>query len=220
MARALRFNSLSQLSIQVDMREDSAWVYVIDDDPALRTALESLLRAAGFQVRLFGSALEFQSTALPGHPCCLLLDIRLPGTSGLELQDQLIRADMHLPVIFMTGQGEVSDSVRALRAGAVTFLTKPFLPHELLGAIREALERDRVGRQERTHIQSVRDRYAMLTARERNILELVVAGRLNKQIAGDLGISEVTVKQHRGRVMNKMGAQSVADLVRMTEKLP
>ncbi len=202
------------------MGENAAWVYVVDDDPALRTALESLLRAAGFQVRLFGSAIDFQSALLPCDPCCLLLDIRLPGTSGLDLQDQLIDADMHVPVIFMAGQGEICDSVRALKAGAVTFLTKPLLPHDLLNAIREALDRDRLARLHRVHVQDVRGRYATLTPRERKIMELVVAGRLNKQIAGELGISEITVKQHRGRVMNKMGAQSVAHLVRMTENLP
>lgn len=199
------------------MSEDAAWVYVVDDDSALRTALESLLRAAGFQVRLFGSATEFRTAVLPSDPCCLLLDIRLPGTSGLDLQDQLIEADIHVPVIFIAGQGEISDSVRALKAGAVTFLTKPLLPHVLLSAVREALDRDRIVRVHRVHVQSVRGRYATLTPRERRILELVVAGRLNKQIAGELGISEITVKQHRGRVMHKMGAQSVADLVRMTE---
>jgi FixJ family two-component response regulator len=201
------------------MAEYAATVYVVDDDPAIRTSLDSLLRAAGFRVRTFASARDFRTVPILDDPACLLLDVRLPGASGLDLQDELARADINVPIVFMTAHGHVTESVRALKAGAANFLTKPFRPQHLLEAISKALEGDCVAREERIYQRELNERYTTLTPRQRDVLRLVVAGLLNKQVASELEISEVTVKLHRGRVMRKMHAASLAELVRMVENL-
>jgi FixJ family two-component response regulator len=201
------------------MPEYAAMVYVVDDDPAIRTSLDSLLRAAGFRVRTFASAQDFRAVQIPDAPACLLLDVRMPGTSGLDLQDELARAGINVPIVFMTVHGQVPESVRALKAGATHFLTKPFRPQHLLEAISKALEGDCVAREERIYKRELHERYTTLTPRERDVLRLVVAGLLNKEVASELRISEVTVKLHRGRVMHKMHAASLAELVRMVENL-
>jgi FixJ family two-component response regulator len=201
------------------MDEDAPLVFVVDDDPAVRQALDSLIRSVGLRVQSFATAQEFARSPRPEAPACLVLDVRLPGLSGLDLQQELGRAGVELPIVFITGHGDIPMSVRAMKAGAVEFLTKPFRDQDLLDAIQEALKRDREARKRRAEIEGVRRRLDSLTPRERDVLAQVVAGHLNKQIAADLGISEVTVKFHRAQVMQKMQATSVADLVRMAEKL-
>ena len=201
------------------MTEAPPTVVVIDDDPSLREALESLLRSVGLRVELFGSVQEFLASKTLDGPSCLVLDIRLPGKSGLEFQEELRQADVKLPVIFITGHGDIPMSVRAMKAGAMEFLIKPFRDQELLDAIHLALERDRARRQDETVVDGLQQSFEALTPREQEVMALVVAGRRNKQIAADLGLSEVTVKVHRGNMMRKMGAQSIADLVRMADKL-
>jgi FixJ family two-component response regulator len=193
-------------------------VFVVDDDVSVRESLELMLRTAGWQSQTFASAQEFLSRPRPSVPCCLVLDVTLPGLNGLELQQQL--ADRNeMPIIFITGHGDVPMSVRAMKAGAVEFLTKPFKDDVLLEAIRGAIERSRAALCEDAELRILRECYASLTSREREVLALVVAGQLNKQVGGELGISEITVKAHRGQVMRKMKADSLPDLVTMAARL-
>ena len=201
------------------MSEERAVVFVVDDDPSIRRSLGSLLRSVGHEVRLFASAQEFMSAERPDAPGCLVLDVRLPGMSGLTFQQELAKAGIYIPVIFVTGHGDVPMTVRAMRAGAVDFLTKPFDDQVLLDAIHSSIERDRARRRDAASLAEVQALYRGLTERERQIMKLVVAGRVNKQIAAELGLSLVTVKVHRGQVMRKMLAKSLADLVRMADRL-
>lgn len=194
-------------------------IVVIDDDPSMRRALENLLKSVGFEVELFASPQEFLQSGRPDRPGCIVLDVRFPGRSGLDMQRDLIQADAQLPIIFITGYGDIPMSVRAMKAGAVEFLTKPFRDQDLLDAVGTALERDRARRAGEMRLAELRGRYGTLTARERQVMSLVVAGRLNKQIAGELGVSEMTVKMHRRQVMRKMQAAGVAQLVRLADQL-
>jgi FixJ family two-component response regulator len=201
------------------MREPGAMVFVVDDDASMRESLKNLIRSVGLRVELFGSAQEFLGSPRPEVPSCLVLDVRLPGLSGLDLQRRTAEAGLDLPIIFITGHGDIPMSVRAMKAGAVEFLTKPFRDQDLLDAIEQALERDRQARQQRAALEALRGRFASLTPRERDVMARVVAGLLNKQIGADLGTSETTVKIHRHQVMAKMGAGSVPELVRMADRL-
>lgn len=194
-------------------------VYVVDDDPALRDALSSLFRSVGLQVEVFGSAAEFLEKKLPEIPSCLVLDIRLPGVSGLDFQAQLAKAGIRMPVIFMTGHGDIPMSVRAMKAGAIDFLTKPFRDQDMLDAVFSALETDRKQIESDQSIADLSAHYESLTAREKEVMAYVTKGLMNKQIAGEMGLSEITVKIHRGHVMRKMAVRSLADLVRAAEKL-
>ena len=201
------------------MTEPATAVLVVDDDPSVRRAIKRLVESVGLQAEMFGSAHEFLQAKRPDVPSCLVLDIRLPGTSGLDFQQELAEANIPVPIIFITAHGDVPMTVRAMKAGAVEFLTKPFRDQDLLDAIQIALERDRARRQRETEIAVLRERFESLTPREREVIAMVVAGRLNKQIAAEIGTAENTVKVHRSRAMEKMQAQSLADLVRMVERL-
>jgi FixJ family two-component response regulator len=194
-------------------------VYVVDDDASVRDALRSLFRSVGLRVEVFGSAPEFLQSKLPDVASCLILDIRLPRLSGLDFQVDLARAGIHIPIIFMTGHGDIPMTVRAMKAGAVDFLTKPFRDQDMLDAVTTAIERDRVSRDEARVLSGLHARFATLTPREREVMALVTAGRMNKQIAAEIGIAEITVKIHRGHIMRKMTAKSLPDLVRMAEML-
>jgi FixJ family two-component response regulator len=201
------------------MSATEAMVFIIDDDASVRKALTNLLRSVGLGVEAFGSAQDFLGSKHPDVPGCLVLDVRLPGLSGLDLQRQLVEAEMQMPIIFITGHGDIPMSVEAMKAGAVEFLTKPFREQALLDAVQHALEGDRAAHAQRTAVAQLRVRYQSLTPREQQIMALVIRGLLNKQIAGELGTTEATVKVHRAKLMHKMQADSLADLIRMAEKL-
>ncbi len=201
------------------MKARNSVVYVVDDDPSVGRSIERLIRSAGHEARVFTSASDFLDSLDPGAPSCLVLDVDMPAVNGLELQQYLADKSIHLPIVFITGHGTVSMSVKAMKAGAVDFLPKPFTDTDLLDAVARAVEADRQARQEREHLASLRGRLKALTPRERDVFRLVVQGLLNKQIAFELGTAEKTVKVHRARVMTKLGAQSVADLVRFADKL-
>ncbi len=201
------------------MVEERAVIFVIDDDPSMCSALEDLVRSVGLEVRAFTAPQEFLQSKPPDAPGCLVLDVRLPGMSGLTFQKELAKESLALPVIFITGHGDIPMSVRAMKAGAVEFLSKPFHDQDLLDAIHTAIERDRKRRREAVRLAELRERFATLTERERQIMTLVAIGRANKQIAAELTLSEMTVKVHRGQVMRKMHARSLPELVRMADRL-
>jgi FixJ family two-component response regulator len=201
------------------MNETDSTVFVVDDDRSVREGLVDMIQSLGMQAKAFASAQQFLQHKRPDTPTCLVLDVRLPGLSGLDLQRQLGQSGQPIPVIFITGHGDIPMSVRAMKEGAVEFLTKPFRDQDLLDAIHQALKKDRTAREQRAKAAEVRRRYDTLTSREREVMQLVIAGMLNKQIAGELGTSEVTVKMHRGQVMHKMQAQSVVELLRMSETM-
>ena len=201
------------------MKRTEPVVFLIDDDLSVRTAVKSLIRSVGLEVEAFASGQEFLQFVRPDVPSCLVLDVRLPGISGLDFQKELTRSGIHLPVIFITAHGDIPMSVRAMKAGAVEFLTKPFRDQDLLDAIQISLDRDRVHRQQESEIAELKDRFNTLTGRERELLALVISGKPNKQIADAIGTSEITVKVHRANLTRKMCAESLADLVRMAGKL-
>jgi FixJ family two-component response regulator len=201
------------------MSEPESIIFVVDDDPSVRGAIERLIGTVGLQVQLFGSAQEFLASKLPNVPRCLVLDVRLPGISGLALQRQLVEANGQIPIIFITAHSDVPMTVRAMKAGAVEFLTKPFHDQDLLDAIHLALEKDRGRRQQEAGLTALRERFELLSPREREVVAMVVSGMLNKQIAAQIGTAENTVKIHRSRAMEKMQANSLADLVKMIQRL-
>jgi FixJ family two-component response regulator len=206
-------------SQQIDAAPETPVVLVVDDDPEVRDALSSLFRSVGLEPRLFASTAEFLQHKLPEAPCCIVLDIRLPGVGGLDFQAQLTNANIHIPVVMVTGHGDIPMSVRAMKAGAVDFLTKPFRPQDMLDAVARAIERDGKRRDSEKLLAEIQGRFESLTSREREIMTLVTAGLMNKQVAAEVGLSEITVKIHRGHLMRKMGVRSLADLVRAAEAL-
>jgi FixJ family two-component response regulator len=199
--------------------EERPTIFVVDDDASMRDALKNLFRSVGLDVETFGAAQDFLSGKRSKAPGCLVLDVRLPGVSGLELQHQLADANIEIPIVFITGHGDIQMSVRAMKAGAVEFLTKPFRDQDLLDAVQQAVDRDRATREQRAQTTELRERYESLSPREQEVMGLVVGGLLNKQIAGKLGISEATVKMHRGHLMRKMHADSLARLIQIAQKL-
>jgi FixJ family two-component response regulator len=199
--------------------EEKSIVLVIDDDASVREALSNLIRSVGLQAKLFASAPEFLRSKLPECPSCLVLDVRLPELSGLDFQNDLAKANIGIPIVFITGHGDIPMSVRAMKAGAVEFLTKPFRDQDLLDAIQLGLERDRARRESEKTASEVRAKFETLTPREQEVMGFVTAGLMNKQVAAEMGVSEITVKVHRGNLMRKMGARSLADLVRMADLL-
>ena len=201
------------------MKTSESIVFVVDDDPSVRETLADLIASVGLSVLAFKSAQEFLESRRPDAPACLVLDVRLPGLSGLDLQRELLRIEAPIPIIFITGHGDIPMTVRAMKEGAVEFLAKPFRDQDLIDAIQHAIEIDRIARQERTIVAEVRRCYESLTKREREVMKLIVSGLLNKQIAAQLGSSETTVKMHRGQIMHKMKAQSAVQLARMAEKI-
>src|SRR5262252_337558 len=201
------------------MSASRSTVFVVDDDRSARAGLVDLINSVGMNVKAFGSAQEFLQHKRPDAPACLVLDVRLPGPSGLDLQRQLGLSENPIPIIFVTGHGDIPMSVRAMKEGAVEFLTKPFRDQDLLDAIHQALESNRIAREQRAKAAELRRRYESLTSREREVMQLVVRGLLNKQIAGELGASEITIKMHRGQVMHKMKAESVVELLHMSEAI-
>lgn len=200
-------------------REQESVVFVVDDDKSLREAISALLRVVGLKVECFASARDFMKSQRPDAASCLILDVRLPGASGLNLQEDLARAGIQIPIIFMTAHADIPMTVRAMKAGAIEFLTKPFRDQDILDAVQAALARDRDRREQEKSTADLRANYSSLTPREREIMELVTAGLMNKQIAGKIGVSEVTVKIHRGNLTRKLGARSIADLVKMAQAL-
>jgi FixJ family two-component response regulator len=206
-------------SKQIDEFPEIPIVIVVDDDPEVREALGSLFRSVGLEPRLFGSTAEFLQHKLPEAPCCVVLDVRLPGVGGLDFQTQLTNANIHAQIVMITGHGDIPMSVQAMKAGAVDFLTKPFRHQDMLDAVAQAIERDRKRRDSEKPLAELRRLFESLTTREREIMTLVTTGLMNKQVAAELGLSEVTVKIHRGHLMRKMGVRSLADLVRAAEAL-